>query len=257
MTAGNHTGPYTSDWAARLGLLPIPLFSNDNLDRCVLLNGNSGNFCLDTTADTESDDRAKAWSSNVGHYIKIVADRVEIQRWDSTISDRERYSLSFVSQDLERFHSYLISKEPSAQRAVIPHVVRVFRQIRNREELTNGSDALKVLLLLLACTAGSTDRTSIDTSEWAVPKDAEELSECIDDSEWAKLVEALLNPIGSDLQLNPDLLIRHAAGPVFQEAHREATLVDPAQIPLPGFMRRAADIRHPDLGVGVHFTPPL
>ncbi len=246
---------YTSDWANRLGLLPVPLFPNDTLDRSVLLNGNTGNFCLDTTTNPESDHRAKAWSSNVGHYIKIAADRVEIQRWDRTISEREQYSLSVVSGDLERFHSYLVSKEPPAQRAVVPHVVRVFRQIRNRDELSGGADSLKVLLLLLACAAGSMDRSTIDASEWAVPREAKQLSESIDDDEWRTLVDALLKPTGSDLQLDPALLIRHAAGPVFQEAHREATLVD-SQIPLPGFPKRAVGVRHPDLGVGVHFTPP-
>lgn len=254
-TGDQRLGQYTSDWAAQLGLLPIPLFSGDGMDRSVLLNGSSGNFCLDTTSDPESDHRAKAWSANVGHYIKIVADQVEIQRWDNTISEHERYSLSFVGHDLERFHSYLVSKEPPAQRAVIPHVVRVFRQIRNREELASGADSLKVLLLLLACAAGSEDRSDIDASQWAVPEDAETLSKCIDDGEWELLVEALLKPIDSDLRLDPDLLIRHSAGPVFQEAHREATLVD-AQMPLPGFAKRAVGIRHLDLGVGVHFTPP-
>ncbi len=255
-TENEHLGQYTSDWAARLGLLPIPLFSDDGMDRSVLLNGSAGNFCLDTTADPESDYRARAWSTNVGHYIRIVADQVEIQRWDSTISERERYSLSFVGRDLERFHSYLVSKEPPAQRAVIPHIVRVFRRIRNREELAGGALSLKVLLLLLACAAGSTDRSGVDSSEWAVPQEAEDLSRCIDDREWELLVDELLHPIDSDLLLDSDLLIRHAAGPVFQEAHREATLVDTGQMTLPGFAKRAADIRHLDLGVGVHFTPP-
>jgi adenine-specific DNA-methyltransferase len=255
-TGDEHLERYTSDWAARLGLLPIPLFSDDGMDRSVLLNGSAGNFCLDTTADPESDRRARAWSTNVGHYIRIVADQVEIQRWDSTISERERYSLSFVGRDLERFHSYLVSKEPPAQRAVVPHIVRVFRRIRNREELAGGALSLKVLLLLLACAAGSTDRSGVDSSEWAVPQEAEDLSRCIDDREWELLVDELLHPIDSDLLLDPDLLIRRAAGPVFQEAHREATLVDTGQMTLPGFAKRAADIRHLDLGVGVHFTPP-
>jgi len=256
MTTGAHLPLYTSDWATRLGLLPVPLFTRDGMDRSVLLNGTSGNFCLDTTTDPESDHRAKAWSANVGHYIKIAADQVEIQRWSSTISERERYSLSVVSRDLERFHSYLASKEPPPQRAVIPHVVRVFRQIRNREELASGANSLKVLLLLLACAATSTDRSRIDPSEWAIPQGAGNLSTSIDDREWEVLVDTLLNPIDSDLTLDLELLIRHAAGPVFQEAHREATLVDAAQIPLPGFGKRAVDIGHADLGVGVHFTPP-
>jgi len=226
------------------------------MDRTVLLNGSSGNFCLDTGNNAESDHRANAWSANVGHYVTINADQVEIQQWSSGIGERERYPLSVVSQDLERFHTYLLSKEPPPQRAVIPHVVRIFRQIRNREELASGEDSLRVLLLLLASAANSIDRTAIDTSQWAIPEGAQDLSDCIDDGEWQTLIATLLNPIDSDLRLNLDLLIRHAAGPVFQEAHREATLIDAAQMSLPGFGRRAAEVRHSDLGVGVHFTPP-
>jgi adenine-specific DNA-methyltransferase len=247
---------YTSDWASRLGLLPVPLFPGDRTDRSVLLNGVSGNFCLDTTEDRESDHRARAWSANVGHYIKVFENKVEIQRWDNTPSEHERISLSLVARDLERFHSYLVSKEPPAQRSVIPHVVRVFRQIRNREELAGGADSLKVLLLLLACAASSSNRSSINASDWAVPQDAKGLSTSIENEEWELLVEMLLHPADSDLQLDVDLLIRHAAGPVFQEAHREATLVDASQMLLPGFPKRAAHISRPDLGVGVHFTPP-
>src|SRR5437764_4248790 len=179
MTNTSNRDRYTSDWATNLGLLPVPLFTSDNMDRSVLLNGTSGNFCLDTTMDSESDDRAKAWSANVGHYIKIISDQVEVQRWSNTISERERYPLSVVARDLERFHNYLVSKEPPAQRAVVPHVVRVFRQIRNREELASGADALKVLLLLLACAATSNERSKIDTSKWAIPQHAENLSASI------------------------------------------------------------------------------
>jgi len=237
-------------------LLPVPLFVRDGMDRSVLLNGTSGNFCLDTSLKTEADHRAKAWSANVGHYVAIRADQVEVQRWNKTISDVERYSLSAVSRDLEKFHTYLVDTEPPVQRAVIPHVVRVFRQIRNREELAGGTDSLKVLLLLLACAATSKPRSNVNDTEWAIPNDSEGLSMSIDEAEWELLIESLLGPTDSDLRLDLQLLIRHAAGPVFQEAHREASLIDAAQLPLPGFARKAAGVRAADLGVGVHFTPP-
>ncbi len=251
-----HFPAYAADWAARLGLLPVPLFDGDQIDRSVLLNGTSGNFCLDTTDDTAPDNRAKAWSANVGHYVRIAKDSVEIQRWDSTFSERERYSIGSIDRDLERFHSYLVSKEPPQQRAVIPHVVRVFRQIRNRDQLASGGNSLRVMLLLIACAASSGERNQIDDSEWAVPENAKGLSETIGESEWTGLVQTLLNPIDSDLRLDLELLIRHAAGPVFQEAHREATLVNAGQIPLPGFTKSPAYVQRADLGVGVHFTPP-
>lgn len=256
MATANHANNYASEWATQLGLLPVPLFANDTGYRSILLNGLSGNFCLDATSGPREDNRAKAWSANVGHYVTVTANQVEVQRWSNTISEREQYPLSSVSHDLERFHTYLVRREPPWQRAVVPHVVRVFRQIRNREELATGASSLKVLLLLLASAAGGTNRSRVDTSSWALPQDARSLANSISDAEWEQLMEMLLHPVDSDLQLNLDLLIRHAAGPVFQEAHREATLVDSSQLPLPGFPRRAVEIGRLEVGVGVHFTPP-
>lgn len=245
-----------AEWSRQLGLLPVPLFSTGAMDRTVLLNGNAGNFCLDVSPEITEDDRATAWSANVGHYVRLRQTHVEIQRWTNSFSERERYSLDSVTRDLERFHSYLASNEPPPHRAVVSHLVRTFRQIRNRKELKTGADSLRVLLLLLACAATNQGRSQINAASWAIPDSAKQLADSIYDAEWEALVSGLLNPTDIDLKLDVELMIRHAAGPVFQEAHREAFLIDEGQIPLPGFTRRAATIRHADIGVGVHFTPP-
>jgi len=247
---------YTAEWAQRLGLLPVPLFTDGSLARSVLLNGSSGNFCLDTIHETPFDQRAAAWSANVGHYIKIVRDKVEVQRWDASSSEVETLSLSSVTRDLEKFHRYLVHREPPAQRAVVPHVIRVYRQIRNRQELSSGSESLKVLLFLIASVAAAANIEPLDSSLWALPRDAEDVARVIGANEWELLKRALMNPTDSDLSLDIDLLIRHAAGPVFQEAHREAALVDAMQMPLPGFSKKEASITRFEVGVGVHFTPP-
>jgi adenine-specific DNA-methyltransferase len=59
-------------WVEKLGLLPIPLFSNqEDKKQFVLLNGSKGNFCLDLENVQELGDQTRsfAWSANVGHYI--------------------------------------------------------------------------------------------------------------------------------------------------------------------------------------------
>jgi hypothetical protein len=61
-------------WKEALGLLPVPLRdSAENRERYVLLNGATGNFCLDFVGDLDSSSqRAAAWSCDVGHYVTCV-----------------------------------------------------------------------------------------------------------------------------------------------------------------------------------------
>ena len=61
-------------WKLELGLLPVPLFGLQNQnDQFILLNGKVGNFCLDLMGDSDDEDpRNLAWSSDVGHYVKLL-----------------------------------------------------------------------------------------------------------------------------------------------------------------------------------------
>ena len=78
---------FASSWSSELGLLPIPFLPNDESLRYVLVNGYSGNFCLDQTEDQDRDTkRGGAWSSNVGHYVSLLGDTVEVLRYDASAS---------------------------------------------------------------------------------------------------------------------------------------------------------------------------
>jgi hypothetical protein len=82
-------------WKLELGLLPVPLFGLQNQnDQFILLNGKVGNFCLDLGGDSHDEDpRNLAWSSDVGHYVKLLKNEtVEVYRWDKKPSALERYS---------------------------------------------------------------------------------------------------------------------------------------------------------------------
>src|SRR5258706_2041884 len=115
-------------WANSLGLLPVPIFgAQDEGRQYVLLNGASGNFCLDLRGQ-RTDNRSIAWSANVGHYISILENEVEVQRWDASPSVAERYRLDSVVRSLPEFHAHLERTEPRPEMSVVSHAIRVFRE---------------------------------------------------------------------------------------------------------------------------------
>ena len=85
-------------WKINLGLLPMPLsFNSPHEDRYVMLNGTSGNFCLDVSGIAQiRGARNIAWSSNVGHYVSIGDKSIEIKRWDTSPSSIERIEIHKV-----------------------------------------------------------------------------------------------------------------------------------------------------------------
>ena len=92
-------------WKAALGLLPVPLRATDeDQGQYVLLNGTTGNFCLDFVGGLDAtSQRATAWSCDVGHYITCVGDFVVVNRWGGEAPE-DRYSQRSVFQKLHEFH---------------------------------------------------------------------------------------------------------------------------------------------------------
>lgn len=112
-------------WKLELGLLPVPLFDLQNQNtQFILLNGKIGNFCLDLGGDSHDEDprnlaRNLAWSSDVGHYVKLLDETVEIYRWDKKPSALERYSRKSVENNLEKFYDYLQKDQPPRDLSII------------------------------------------------------------------------------------------------------------------------------------------
>src|SRR6266852_7129548 len=147
---GNGASPFdVTMWADSLGLLPIPAFPDDDRPRFVMLNGPTGNFCLDLTEES-ADQRATAWSADVGHYVSVFRSSIEVQRWDALASAPERYSTESVLTKLLEFHNYLDRSQPRYERSVVPHVIRIFRMLRSSLQLEEGAPALLAFLAMLA-----------------------------------------------------------------------------------------------------------
>lgn len=246
-------------WRASLGLLPVPLRETaENGARYVLLNGTSGNFCLDFTGgiDRESQ-RATAWSCDVGHYITCIEDSIVVNRWEKQARE-ESYSSRSVIERLHEFHRHLERTAPDRSHNITSHVLRIFRQIRTVVgEQDNGVRSLKILIYLLACAATEQNRIAEgDLELWGLPENVVELSDLIPEATWRPLYNDL-SGIGRYDVLRPDfqLVIRHASGAVFQEAHLEVQLSPNAWFP--GFEGPASvSSQATPKETGVYFTPP-
>jgi hypothetical protein len=245
-------------WRTTLGLLPVPLFTIKTLgQRFVLLNGNRGNFCLDLEESHVGEEgRNYAWSSNVGHYVVVGEKYVEVQRWDQRRSALDRYSYASVCENLEDFHAYLEKDIPKQGISVVSHVIGVFRRLRaTLGRNYSGTDSLRVFLYLLASTADESGTGKINPNDWALAGKAASLASLIREADWRVLHEDLLRGRESD-GLVPDitLLLRHASGQLFQEAHYEA-IFGPDQLSFGGFLPSSVTVSKKHEGRGVHFTP--
>ncbi len=224
-------------WRAALGLLPVALRDTAEIqERYVLLNGTTGNFCLDFVGGiTPVSQRAAAWSCDVGHYITCVQDSIVLNRWE-TDAPEEKYSCKSVVARLHEFHRYLEKTAPDRSKSIVTHVLRVFHRIRAVvSEENNGLRSLRVLLHLLASAAAGYDHLiDRDFQLWGITPEIVEPSQAITEATWRPLFNDLLG-IGRYDVLRPDfqLVLRHASGAVFQDAHLEAN--NSAAFWLPGF----------------------
>jgi adenine-specific DNA-methyltransferase len=247
-------------WRLSLGLYPVPLFSDDSQkNQFVLLNGNRGNFCLDLRNEPSSDEsRNSAWSANVGHYVSLVNGFVEVQRWDQKQQAIQRYDNESVFRDLEKFHSILERDEPRREFSVVSHVIRVFRSLRTAlGNSTDGPNSLKAFLYLLASVTDNVERDGLSTEKWGLVKTAAEIANLVRQADWDALVYELIRgrPL-ERLTPIPALVLRHASGQLFQEAHYEAIAIPQEQLMLSGFAPLPITLGKRHKGFGLHFTPP-
>lgn len=245
-------------WSEALGLLPVPLReTSERQTQYVLMNGNSGNFCLDFSGDLNpADQRSTAWSCDVGHYVTCLNDYIVVTRWNRE-SREQRYSCRSVLRQLHEFHRHLESAASDRSQSIIAHVLRVFRRIRAVE--TDSVRSLRVLLHLMASAAAGRDRLSSgnDLEPFGLTPEMIEPSQGINEGTWSSLYNDLRG-VGRYETLKPDfeLLLRHASGTVFQDAHLEATNTSPT-LWLPGFeVPVTVDARATPTETGIYFTPP-
>lgn len=235
------------------GLLRVPLLHRQAVDMeyFALLNGTKNNLCLDGHV-TQSNEwyRKMAWSSGNNTYIAFSNGMCHIFRFDRP--QVESYEENVVFENADKFVAYLGKGISNLENTIVPYVLRTYRQLRNEIRTDNsGTDSLRALLYLLAY---SRDAHNVNLADWGLSAQAHEAIELIDRNKWEMIVERFMRGILlSDKWLKPniDLILRHTAGKLFEEANYIAYL--PPQLTL--FPDEKIRYSNETMQDGAYFTP--
>lgn len=244
-------------WRRQLGYLPVPLFGIAREHSYVMLNGSKGNFCLDV--DSGDADPAvaaqRAWSADVDHYLSVRGDTLSLLRWDQpAVKWAERYKLSEVATKLDLFQRYIESKQAPRERSVVSRAVSVYRAVRARGHEGGDRAAMLAFMAVLNQAWQLQDGGTALANSW---REAEEASDA---------ARTLLGSVGIDMVveqlLRPDLtnrkppsiplMVRHASGRIFQEAHYLALAPIQADLFFEGQVKMSGPASK---ALGAFFTP--
>ena len=230
-----------SAWAGALGLVDVPLFGQGcqvgGGRHFLLRDGSRASFALFTDCDAAIEDDETlswAWSANVRHSIYVGKDtrRVLLRRWDIPGSVR-RFRLE-SSDGARELLDILEASRPARSPDVIARVMEAFWQIRSAlNEPTESLNALNILLLAVREVAvGQLRETRLREcrtfgevlrqlpEQLRLNTGISNLPEAVEDTSLDVLLSFFLDPAPHNrCRLRADLLFRHAASQLYQEAH--------------------------------------
>lgn len=234
-----------SIWKQNLGLLPIHLKPESNNSDYVMLNGGYGDFCLQTSKDNSDteDYYSKSWSSNTKNFLVLENEKLSIYNWLK--DEPEIIDQKLVTDNFNKFYNYLLTKSYKSSRDIVPHIIDIFRQFRNLTfEKTNPTEALNLLFVLL--TSLEDDISNLDHHKW-------NLNQVNIPSGFDYYIDKIKNT-SSKIKPELDLIIRHSAGVLFQEAQKEVLFFNP-QKDLFGGISNDLKLKN-NLYSSIHYTPP-
>ena len=236
-------------WGRLLGMVPVPLFGRARRatvpgEHSLLLDGPTASVGL-SIGDAQSilareDSLSWIWSPNLRYSIIVDpnARRRFVRRWDDP-SDIEEGVQPDAREAFELVDSLARRPKPIAA-TVIEKMLGIFRQVRNNFDQRGGTDrdtirAFNAMLMW----AHATQRGDIDPIREGRPStirdilpilgrhqiiglQAETFSPSVRSFPIGDLLDAIVErDPATNLVLDPDLFIRHAAGSLYQEGHRE------------------------------------
>jgi adenine-specific DNA-methyltransferase len=227
--APTSNGDEIARWAHQLGLAASALFghhdSQTSGNHFALLDGRRGSFAcslVDARDVSISESRNWQWSADLAHHVFISQNEVVVRSGSENIG--RRFDRASVEVHLDEFHSFLDRPNRSVLPDIVPFLVDEFLQVWATFPTgePNGLRALAAFLLGLQ-TVSESDARIMEDATWrrtqanSLGLDAS-LIEDLDHSviQRAISIEAR-TPVG--LNLLPKLVLRHAAGRLFQEAH--------------------------------------
>ncbi|MBS0513727.1 MAG: N-6 DNA methylase [Proteobacteria bacterium] len=235
-----------SDWRRTLGYLPVPLSEDEAEQRFVMLNGAKGNFCLDISGQepARAEQREVAWSSDVDHYVRVSMSGIEVLRWDQP--EPVRSSVDDVVNNLRAFQNYLETARAPRELSIVSHALGIYNRIRS--VLPEGSAGLEAFLFALQQASDDTVRNMY----WVDKARCEASWSQVGSSTRGRIMADLLSPKGTDKRPRLPLVLRHAMGRIFQEAHNlvmlspQMSLLDEGDLISLGSTSRSS---------GAYFTP--
>jgi hypothetical protein len=231
-------------WKRSFGLLPIHLNSVTMEDKFLMLNGGHGDFCLQTNNIEENKNLyfSQAWSTNTKNFVIVDNNEIKIHNW---LKDNpEIIPRVQIENNFEKFYSYLLSKSYKTENDVIPFIIDIFRKLRNiTKEKDNPLEALNLLFRLLISLED--DYNKINSSKWNI-------DDCIIPHQFDYFVDLIKQGVNS-ISPQLDLIVRHSAGALFQEAHKEALYFSPLRDLFGNVSSNILTIK--ELYTSVHYTP--
>lgn len=266
-------------WANAIGLVRVPLFglarsAAETGDHSLMLDGENGSFVLSLCQTEDESEFRKiqswAWSSNVNFSFVVRPHTrvVSMLRWDRR-DVIQRVSIPDENAARTAFHRAASAKQPTAQQAV-RKLLTVFRSLRRSlVSIATPSEIVRVFnAFLIGARAVRENRLLLN--EW---RRCSSLNQMFDLLQTHHLVDGTVSfrdppsfLIGefadifvepdraTGCVLDPDLLLRHASGKFFQEAHIELerpVLTQGQLFGVPGGGPESSDPK-PD----ARFTPP-
>jgi hypothetical protein len=232
-------------WKHKLGLLPIHLFSlKKTKNSFIMLNGGSWDFCLQTNIEDKNpeDYFSYSWSSNTKNFVVLNRNKVNVYNWKKNVP--ESFPVKQVEGNFEKFYKYLVSNSYKTTDDVVPFIVDIFKEFRNiTQEKNNAVEALNLLYLLL--TTLKEDVASIDFDKWALCK-------IKIPSNFDSYAERFKQGV-SNIKPKLELIMRHSAGVLFQEAQKEVLFFD-RQMDIWGNLSNKYDSKNLQYS-SIHCTP--
>lgn len=212
---------HISLWVKQTGVLPVNLLhcQNAGVLKYAMLDGDINNFCLDYSENQDMDADAykqQAWSSNMRNYIRVAGDDVMLYRVGNV--SPERISKSLVLNNMEKFYQYISPKQdvPNIE-GIVPFVMKEFRGIRNwlREE-NSAESSMTALLYMLAFIKDNGNIGNDSLVSLGLPANTLDIVGKLTTME--EHLQHLREGMNGFLP-NISLLLRHAAGQLFEEAN--------------------------------------
>jgi len=238
-----------NSWKKQLGLLPINLFSSEQQNKYILLNGGYGDFCIDFESNKNPNEYySYAWSSNTKNFLTVDNDNLKLYNWLK--GKEEPYKLSLIQNNLSKFYDYLLKDSFKSEYDIVPYIIDIYRRLRNLTgEQREGIQAINQLFLLLIAYQENTDFDRIDLDKWNIPN-IEKVSGL---ETYLEDLKNGISPKNENLLPNIELVLRHTAGQLFQEAQKEAIFYNRNQN-LFGFYDSKYDSNYQRFS-SFHYTP--